>query len=158
MMARSTAHDTVGMYVVRFLASNHVSPISCQSRPSMLPARSPVPPRPLALTAPPFSCPPQEKEEARFKIKRQWQFCDEGEALLMYRRRPATLLFQRGFSVTVIHTLFNTPDRSGHPHFRFVAIDDGLPEEVLNSHDILAKAIAITKARWRPFMTAWCGC
>ncbi|MQL80214.1 hypothetical protein Taro_012692 [Colocasia esculenta] len=41
----------------------------------------------------------------------------------------ATLLFQRGFSVTVIHTLLNAPDPSGHPHFRFVAIDDGLPEE-----------------------------
>ncbi|MQM16497.1 hypothetical protein Taro_049455, partial [Colocasia esculenta] len=63
----------------------------------------------------------------------------------------ATLLFQRGFSVTVIHTLFNAPDPSGHPHFRFVAIDDGLPEEVLNSHDILAKAIAITEACRAPF-------
>ncbi|MQL92995.1 hypothetical protein Taro_025644 [Colocasia esculenta] len=63
----------------------------------------------------------------------------------------ATLLFQRGFSVTVIHTLFNALDPSGHPHFRFVAIDDGLPEEVLNCHDILAKAIAITKACRAPF-------
>ncbi|MQL97679.1 hypothetical protein Taro_030372, partial [Colocasia esculenta] len=63
----------------------------------------------------------------------------------------ATLLFQRGFSVTVIHTLFNAPDPFGHPHFRFVAIDDGLSEEVLNSHDILAKAIAITKACRAPF-------
>ncbi|MQL69223.1 hypothetical protein Taro_001519 [Colocasia esculenta] len=63
----------------------------------------------------------------------------------------ATLLFQRGFSVTVIHTLFNAPDPSGHPHFRFVAIDDGLPKEVLNCHDILAKAIAITKACRVPF-------
>ncbi|MQL96374.1 hypothetical protein Taro_029048, partial [Colocasia esculenta] len=145
IMSHSTA-DTVGMYAVRFLASNHISPISCQSRPSMLPTRSPAPPRPLAPTREAGSA-----GQTRCLGHRLLLFSLPFQGHINHMFQLATLLFQRGFSVTVIHTLFNAPNPSGHPHFRFVAIDDGLPVEVLNSHDILAKAIAITKAHRVPF-------
>lgn len=58
MMARSTA-ETVGMYAVLLRASSHVSPISWQSRPSILLALSPSPPSlsPFVPFLPsPFSC------------------------------------------------------------------------------------------------------
>ncbi|XP_020228073.1 UDP-glycosyltransferase 76F1-like [Cajanus cajan] len=38
----------------------------------------------------------------------------------------AEILFSRGFSITIVHTLFNSPDPSSYPHFDFHAIADGI--------------------------------
>ncbi|EOA22425.1 hypothetical protein CARUB_v10003070mg [Capsella rubella] len=40
----------------------------------------------------------------------------------------AKILHSRGFSITVIHTRFNAPKASSHPHFTFIEIPDGLSE------------------------------
>ncbi|KAI8540023.1 hypothetical protein RHMOL_Rhmol09G0228900 [Rhododendron molle] len=38
----------------------------------------------------------------------------------------ANILHSRGFSITIIHTHFNAPAKSKHPHFTFLPISDGL--------------------------------
>ncbi|PON80943.1 UDP-glucuronosyl/UDP-glucosyltransferase [Trema orientale] len=42
-----------------------------------------------------------------------------------------TILHSFGFSITVVHTIYNSPDPKNHPHFSFVPISDGLSD-----HDI----------------------
>ncbi|OMP11810.1 UDP-glucuronosyl/UDP-glucosyltransferase [Corchorus olitorius] len=41
----------------------------------------------------------------------------------------ANILHSKGFSITIIHTRFNSPNPSNYPHFRFFSISDGLPED-----------------------------
>lgn len=38
----------------------------------------------------------------------------------------ANLLYSKGFSITIIHTHFNSPNPSNHPNFTFRSIPDGL--------------------------------
>ncbi|QCD98544.1 UDP-glycosyltransferase 76B1-like [Vigna unguiculata] len=40
----------------------------------------------------------------------------------------AQILFSNGFSITILHTLFNSPDPTSYPHFSFHAIPDRLSE------------------------------
>ncbi|XVF83812.1 hypothetical protein PTKIN_Ptkin16aG0523100 [Pterospermum kingtungense] len=40
----------------------------------------------------------------------------------------ANILHTKGFSITIIHTQFNSPNPSNYPHFRFCSIPDGLPK------------------------------
>ncbi|XP_022745505.1 UDP-glycosyltransferase 76B1-like [Durio zibethinus] len=40
----------------------------------------------------------------------------------------ANILHAKGFSITIIHTQFNSPNPSNYPHFRFYSIPDGLSE------------------------------
>ncbi|XP_057804594.1 LOW QUALITY PROTEIN: UDP-glycosyltransferase 76B1-like [Salvia miltiorrhiza] len=40
----------------------------------------------------------------------------------------ASILHSRGFLISVVHTLYNSPDPSKHPHFAFHPISDGLSE------------------------------
>ncbi|KAF8030072.1 hypothetical protein BT93_E2484 [Corymbia citriodora subsp. variegata] len=46
------------------------------------------------------------------------------------------ILHARGFSITVLHTNFNAPDPSSHPHFAFRSIADGLDRSEASISDI----------------------
>ncbi|CAL9220390.1 unnamed protein product [Arabidopsis halleri] len=60
----------------------------------------------------------------------------------------ANIFFNRGFSITVIHTEFNSPKSSNFPHFTFVSIPDGLsepesyPDVIEILHDLNSKCVA----------------
>lgn len=41
----------------------------------------------------------------------------------------ATLLYSKSFSITIIHTRYNSSDPTKFPNFTFHFIDDGLPQE-----------------------------
>ncbi|XP_062013152.1 UDP-glycosyltransferase 76B1-like [Rosa rugosa] len=49
----------------------------------------------------------------------------------------ANLLHSKGFSITIIHTQFNSPNPSLHPHFTFRSIPDGLSETEASPKDII---------------------
>ncbi|CAN8259759.1 unnamed protein product [Cochlearia groenlandica] len=49
----------------------------------------------------------------------------------------ANILYNRGFSITVIHTEFNSPNPSNFPHFTFVSIPDGLSESEASNPDVI---------------------
>ncbi|KAL6206376.1 hypothetical protein ACLB2K_023624 [Fragaria x ananassa] len=49
----------------------------------------------------------------------------------------ANLLYSKGFSITIIHTQFNSPNPSLHPHFTFQSIPDGLSETEASPKDII---------------------
>ena len=48
----------------------------------------------------------------------------------------AKILHSRGFSITVIHTRFNTPKASNHPLYTFLEIQDGLSEAEASTRDV----------------------
>ncbi|XP_030447254.1 UDP-glycosyltransferase 76E2-like [Syzygium oleosum] len=50
----------------------------------------------------------------------------------------ATILKSRGFSITIAHTQFNSPDSSAHPDFAFLCIPDGLSEQEVRNPDLAA--------------------
>lgn len=50
----------------------------------------------------------------------------------------ANILYSKGFSVTIIHTRFNSPNPSNHPDFTFLSIPDGLLEHQASTKDIIA--------------------
>ncbi|KAG7580874.1 UDP-glucuronosyl/UDP-glucosyltransferase [Arabidopsis suecica] len=60
----------------------------------------------------------------------------------------ANIFFNKGFSITVIHTEFNSPNFSNFPHFTFVSIPDGLsepesyPDVIEILHDLNSKCVA----------------
>ena len=43
-----------------------------------------------------------------------------------------------GFSITIAHTRFNSPNPSNFPHFQFVYLDDGIPEKEAIPTDLIA--------------------
>ncbi|KAG9453230.1 hypothetical protein H6P81_006134 [Aristolochia fimbriata] len=49
----------------------------------------------------------------------------------------ATILRSKGFSITIVHTLFNSPDPSKHPDFHFEPIPDGLTADELTTGALL---------------------
>ncbi|KAF8022128.1 hypothetical protein BT93_G2312 [Corymbia citriodora subsp. variegata] len=46
------------------------------------------------------------------------------------------ILYARGFSITIIHTNFNAPDPSSHPHFAFRSIADGIDQSEASTPDV----------------------
>ncbi|KAJ4850888.1 hypothetical protein Tsubulata_031452 [Turnera subulata] len=46
-------------------------------------------------------------------------------------------LHSKGFSITVVHTQFNSPNPSSHPEFNFQSLPDGLSQEVISSGSLL---------------------
>uniref|UniRef100_A0A5B7B0C1 Putative UDP-glycosyltransferase 76C4 n=1 Tax=Davidia involucrata TaxID=16924 RepID=A0A5B7B0C1_DAVIN len=48
------------------------------------------------------------------------------------------ILHSKGFSITVIHTKFNSPNQSKYPHFTFQPIPDGLSENQVFTPDVLS--------------------
>ncbi|XP_050386276.1 LOW QUALITY PROTEIN: UDP-glycosyltransferase 76F1-like [Argentina anserina] len=49
----------------------------------------------------------------------------------------ANILHLKGFSITIIHTNYNSLNPSSHPHFTFHSISDGLSESEASAKDIL---------------------
>ncbi|CAN6696053.1 unnamed protein product [Malus baccata var. baccata] len=54
-----------------------------------------------------------------------------------------SFLHSKGFSITVIHTQFNSPNPSNHPDFTFFPIQDGLTAEEISSGNAIAILLAI---------------
>ncbi|TKY47494.1 UDP-glycosyltransferase 76F1 [Spatholobus suberectus] len=50
------------------------------------------------------------------------------------------ILYSKGFSITIVHTIYNSPDPSSYPHLAFHAIPDGLSETEATTLD----AVTIT--------------
>lgn len=48
-----------------------------------------------------------------------------------------SILLSKGFSITVIHTAFNSPDPSNHPEFHFVSIPHNLSDQVISSGNLV---------------------
>lgn len=49
----------------------------------------------------------------------------------------ADILHSKGFSITIIHTNFNSPNPSLHPNFTFRSIADGLLESEASTSDVV---------------------
>ncbi|XP_058181852.1 UDP-glycosyltransferase 76B1-like [Rhododendron vialii] len=50
----------------------------------------------------------------------------------------ASILHSRGFSITIIHTHFNSPAKSKHPHFTFLPVSDGLSPTGASRDDVVS--------------------
>ncbi|KAK4839624.1 hypothetical protein QYF36_023435 [Acer negundo] len=50
----------------------------------------------------------------------------------------ASILYSRGFSITIIHTKFNSPNSSNYPHFNFSSFQDGLSEIEASTVDVVS--------------------
>ncbi|GLU11515.1 hypothetical protein SLE2022_282540 [Rubroshorea leprosula] len=57
----------------------------------------------------------------------------------------ATFLHSKGFSITIVHPHFNSPDPLSHPEFTFLAIPDKLSESGISNWDL--EGIALTLNR-----------
>ncbi|GJW76477.1 UDP-glycosyltransferase 76B1-like protein [Tanacetum coccineum] len=49
----------------------------------------------------------------------------------------ANILHTEGFKITIIHTEFNSPNKSNYPQFTFISISDGLPNSKDESPNLL---------------------
>lgn len=63
----------------------------------------------------------------------------------------ATILHSNGFSITIIHTQFNSPNPSNYPNFSFQPIPDGLTEEQACTKDFIAQISVINVNCRLPF-------
>lgn len=61
------------------------------------------------------------------------------------------ILHSKGFSITVIHTNFNSPDPSIYPHFTFHPIQDGLSETEASTKDVIALLSILNRKCIDPF-------
>ncbi|KAJ0047244.1 hypothetical protein Pint_06402 [Pistacia integerrima] len=50
----------------------------------------------------------------------------------------ANILYDKGLSITIIHTNLNSPNASNYPHFNFYSIPDGLSEDEASTSDYIA--------------------
>ena len=50
----------------------------------------------------------------------------------------ATILHSKGFSITLVHTKFNSPNPLNHPHFTFHSIPDGLSETQVSTNNVIS--------------------
>uniref|UniRef100_A0A2N9FSQ5 Glycosyltransferase n=1 Tax=Fagus sylvatica TaxID=28930 RepID=A0A2N9FSQ5_FAGSY len=50
----------------------------------------------------------------------------------------ANILYTKGFSITIIHTQFNSPNSNNYPHFTFHSIPDGLLKSEASISDVIA--------------------
>ncbi|GLU02288.1 hypothetical protein SLE2022_195420 [Rubroshorea leprosula] len=62
-----------------------------------------------------------------------------------------TILHSKGFSITVVHPEFNSPNPSKHPEFTFVAIPDKLLESKVSAGDFPGIALALNRNCAAPF-------
>ncbi|XP_073128146.1 UDP-glycosyltransferase 76B1-like [Henckelia pumila] len=49
----------------------------------------------------------------------------------------ANILHSKGFTISIIHTRYNSPDPSNYPHFKFHLLPDQVSEDEASKHDIL---------------------
>ncbi|KAK9233224.1 hypothetical protein WN943_023473 [Citrus x changshan-huyou] len=57
----------------------------------------------------------------------------------------ATILYAKGFSITIIHPQFNFPNSSNHPEFTFIPISDNLPKREVSAGDLFGIVSALNK-------------
>ncbi|KAH9717738.1 UDP-glycosyltransferase 76B1 [Citrus sinensis] len=57
----------------------------------------------------------------------------------------ATILYAKGFSITIIHPQFNSPNSSNHPEFTFIPISDNLPKSQVSAGDLFGIVSALNK-------------
>ena len=57
----------------------------------------------------------------------------------------ATILYAKGFSITIIHPQFNFPNSSNHPEFTFIPISDNLPKSQVSAGDLFGIVSALNK-------------
>lgn len=63
----------------------------------------------------------------------------------------ANILHSKGFSITIIHTTFNSPDPSKYPHFTFHSIQEELTETEASTADIIALVSSLNIKCVAPF-------
>ncbi|KAJ0047247.1 hypothetical protein Pint_06401 [Pistacia integerrima] len=63
----------------------------------------------------------------------------------------ASILHNKGLSITVIHTNFNSPNSVNYPHFDFHSIPDGLSEAVVSVADAVAVMTQVNDNCVEPF-------
>ena len=63
----------------------------------------------------------------------------------------ATILHSKGFSITIIHTNFNSLSPSNFPNFTFHTIPDGILESEASSKDVIALAKLLNTKCVEPF-------
>ncbi|GLU02296.1 hypothetical protein SLE2022_195500 [Rubroshorea leprosula] len=63
-----------------------------------------------------------------------------------------TILHSKGFSITVIHTKFNSPDPSKYPEFSFLSIPDNLSDQVISSGNTISLIFEINMNCQAPFL------
>ncbi|XP_062083350.1 UDP-glucose iridoid glucosyltransferase-like [Humulus lupulus] len=56
-----------------------------------------------------------------------------------------TVLYSKGFSITVVHTIYNSPNPKNHPDIIFVPIADGLSDQDIRSWDLVGNVAAINE-------------
>ncbi|KAG5533446.1 hypothetical protein RHGRI_027571 [Rhododendron griersonianum] len=66
----------------------------------------------------------------------------------------ASILHSQGFSVTVIHTHFNSPAKSRHPHFTFLPISDRLSPAEASTEDVVSLLTLLNSNCAAPFRDA----
>lgn len=54
-----------------------------------------------------------------------------------------TILESRGFSITIAHTSYNSPNPETHPEFSFLLIPDGLSDRDISSGDLISLVLNI---------------
>lgn len=62
-----------------------------------------------------------------------------------------TILYSKGFSITVAHTNFNSPNPSNHPNFNFLLVPDVLNEFQSSSGDMMAVVLRLNDNCKAPF-------
>ncbi|KAL3579950.1 hypothetical protein D5086_017785 [Populus alba] len=63
----------------------------------------------------------------------------------------SAVLHSKGFSITIVHTQFNSPDPSNHPGFNFLFLQDGLSDHDIASLDLTAIVLVLNDKCQLPF-------
>ncbi|GLU11514.1 hypothetical protein SLE2022_282530 [Rubroshorea leprosula] len=66
----------------------------------------------------------------------------------------ATFLHSKGFSITIVHPDFNSPDPSSHPEFTFLAIPDKLLESGISNWDLEGIAVTLNRNCAAPLLNS----
>ncbi|KAG5533443.1 hypothetical protein RHGRI_027569 [Rhododendron griersonianum] len=69
----------------------------------------------------------------------------------------ASILHSQGFSITIIHTHFNSPAKSKHPHFTFLPISDGLSPTGASREDVVSFLTLLNSNCVAPFRDCLAG-
>ncbi|KAM7265463.1 hypothetical protein ACFE04_003146 [Oxalis oulophora] len=63
----------------------------------------------------------------------------------------ANILHSKGFSITIIHTNFNSPNPKNHPHFTFHFINENLTQTTSVDHDLIGLVSLLNVTCVEPF-------
>lgn len=57
----------------------------------------------------------------------------------------ANIFHLKGFSITIVHAIFNSPNPQNYPDFTFLPIQDGLTETLISSGDLPTIVLTLNK-------------